>query len=168
MRISFLLSGVVLLAALPACENQHVGRLCFIQRTTGEGSNVVVNPQALECPSRLCLHYPRDPGATGEESLDLCTADCTSDEDCKDAETSNNEGSCKTGFACAWPLQADVRLPGPGHHSRRRRDHHAERLRAHGREPAVLPEPLIWEPGEGSQALPRWNLPDKTRRFPRD
>jgi hypothetical protein len=107
MRLSSLVlsvCGLLAIAALPACEDQHVGRMCFIQRSTGEGTNVVVNPQALECPSRLCLHYPKDQNASAESSLDLCTAECSSDADCE-GETSNSAGACKTGFKCAWPVQ---------------------------------------------------------------
>ncbi|HEY3356320.1 MAG TPA: hypothetical protein VGQ83_23915 [Polyangia bacterium] len=107
MRLSSLvltLCGLFFIVALPACEDQHVGRMCFIQRSTGEGTNVVVNPQALECPSRLCLHYPKDPGATAEAALDLCTTECASDDECS-GETTNAPGSCKTGFKCAWPVQ---------------------------------------------------------------
>ena len=89
MRTSSLvvtLAGLLFLVAMPACEDQHIGRMCFIQRATGEGTNVVVNPQALECPARLCLHYPPDPSSgqavAGGKGLDLCTAECSSDGDC--------------------------------------------------------------------------------------
>ncbi len=107
MRISWVHLSIAAMIALGAgCENQHVGRMCFIQRDLGAGTSVVVNAQALECPSRLCMHYPKDPGATGVDSLDLCTAGCSSDEDCSDGETSSDSpGTCKGGFACAWPVQ---------------------------------------------------------------
>jgi hypothetical protein len=88
----------------PGCEDQHVGRLCFIQRDVAEGANVVVNPQALECPSRMCMYY-KDLSVSGVEPKSLCTAECSSDSDC-DGETSNSdESKCKTGFKCAWPVE---------------------------------------------------------------
>ena len=92
------------LVGTAGCEDQHVGRLCFIQRDVGQGTNVVVNPQALECPSRMCLYY-KHPMATGVQPLALCTAECSSDSDCEGETSSTDQAMCKTGFKCAWPIE---------------------------------------------------------------
>jgi hypothetical protein len=106
MRLSLMLVTCMTLGLFlaPGCENQHVGRLCFIQRDVAEGSNVVVNPQALECPSRMCLFY-KDPAVAGVEALSLCTAECSSDGDCDGETSSSDTAMCKTGFKCAWPIE---------------------------------------------------------------
>jgi hypothetical protein len=118
MRIGSCLLSLALvagLAVLAGCEDQHIGRMCFIQRDLGTKSpSVVVNPQALECPSRLCLHHPREGGAADTsdsldgDSLDLCTAECESNDDCE-GQTGSTAGECKHGFVCDWPVQ----VPGP-------------------------------------------------------
>jgi hypothetical protein len=107
MRISSLMLFAVAVSsvALLACNDQHVGRQCFIQRDTTsttaseEGSPIVVNPQALECPSRLCLH-----ASQAGTTLDLCTTECGSDDDCE-GETSQSAGWCTQGFRCVWPVE---------------------------------------------------------------
>jgi hypothetical protein len=106
MRLSLTLVTCMMLGLFlaPGCEDQHVGRLCFIQRDVAEGANVVVNPQALECPSRMCLYY-KDPAVTGVEPLALCTAECSSDGDCGGETSSSDQSMCKTGFKCAWPIE---------------------------------------------------------------
>jgi hypothetical protein len=112
MRLSLTLVTCMMLGLFlaPGCENEHVGRLCFIQRDVAEGANVVVNPQALECPSRMCLYY-KDPSVTGVEPLSLCTAECSSDGDCGGETASSGmseedqKARCKTGFKCAWPVE---------------------------------------------------------------
>ncbi len=106
MRLSLMLVTCMTLGLLlaPGCDDQKIGRLCFIQRDVAEGANVVVNPQALECPSRMCLYY-KDPTVSGVDPLSLCTAECSGDGDC-DGETSSSDAAmCKTGFKCAWPVE---------------------------------------------------------------
>jgi hypothetical protein len=70
----------------------------------GSGTTATINPEALECPSRICLL----PGAEKTtDTTSLCTADCQSDDDCSDAETgprnSSTDHHCETGFACIVP-----------------------------------------------------------------
>jgi len=89
---------------LSACEDKAIGRVCELQ-AEGEENQAIVNPQALECPSRVCLRPARD--VNKAESIDttsLCTAECSSDSDCDGAETRNSANNldkrCKGGFVC--------------------------------------------------------------------
>jgi hypothetical protein len=89
-----------------SCENKHIGRSCQLtvdpDAGTSAGSTATLDV-ALECPSRICMLPAReaffsDTPPTGS----LCTADCSSDDDCADAElrSSSNPAGCKGGFAC--------------------------------------------------------------------
>jgi hypothetical protein len=86
------------------CEDKHIGRVCSLDTPdaggTGTGTSATLNGQAVECPSRICLLPAGDltPATTGP----LCTAGCSSDDDCSDGETSSSAASaqCKTGFTC--------------------------------------------------------------------
>jgi hypothetical protein len=92
------------LLALAGCEDKAIGRVCEVQADAGT-EQAVVNGQALECPSRLCLRPA--PDLTVAQTVDttaLCTAECSKDSDCDGAETraSNNsrDKRCRTGFVC--------------------------------------------------------------------
>lgn len=96
---------LLLVAGNFSCEDKHIGRVCDLQidaGVTGSGSssNAVLNT-ALECPSRICL-LPAN--ARGVNTTSLCTADCSSDDDCSDAETRDKSSSsdlrCQEGFTC--------------------------------------------------------------------
>jgi hypothetical protein len=86
------------------CEDKHVGRVCSLDTpdagNTGTATSATLNGQAVECPSRICLLPAGDlkPATTGP----LCTASCSTDDDCSDGETSSSAAStqCKTGFTC--------------------------------------------------------------------
>ena len=102
------LAGVLALTAVAAfgCENKHIGRTCDLAvpdaGAPSSGSEATVNPDALECPSRICLL----PGADKTTNTTaLCTADCSSDDDCGDSEgtTDPNNNHCKSGFVCMVP-----------------------------------------------------------------
>jgi hypothetical protein len=58
--------GVGLLGALGAmgCTENPVGRKCFIGADAGNDTQAIIASPALECPSRTCLHFPKDEGAT--------------------------------------------------------------------------------------------------------
>ena len=94
--------GVGALAA--GCADNHVGRACDIgAQVDGGQTNAIVNPSALECPSRVCLL----PNAEKTTSISmptgpLCTADCSSDDDCANGErrSGGNTRGCQSGFKC--------------------------------------------------------------------
>ena len=88
---------LTLLAALAGCNDNPVGRKCFVGGDGGPNQSIVASP-ALECPSRTCLHTPRERELPeGSEYADLCTARCSSDDDCDKVP----ESPCVTGFTCA-------------------------------------------------------------------
>lgn len=102
--ISTLLSIAVLtgLAAVTAaCEENPVGRECFIGLDAGTPSQAIVASPALECQSRLCLRVPQERTQLPEDSeyTNLCTAECSSDQDCDRVP----ESPCQTGFTCMIP-----------------------------------------------------------------
>jgi hypothetical protein len=95
---------VTLAVGNTSCEDKHIGRPCdlSIDPDAGSGSAMVASIDvALECPSRICLY----PGKVGNvDTGSLCTADCSSDDDCRDGETRNTSDPedfrCKKGFSC--------------------------------------------------------------------
>jgi hypothetical protein len=98
----FLLVAVVL--GVAACEDKAIGRVCEVQADGGSDQSLI-NGQALECPSRICLRPA--PDGTLAQSVDttaLCTAECSKDSDCDGAETrvasNNRDKRCRTGFVC--------------------------------------------------------------------
>lgn len=98
---ALMLGGV---AFLTACEDKAIGRVCEAQADGGL-NEVVLNAQALECPSRVCLRPARDLAKSEEvDTTALCTAECSKDSDCDGAETRNASNSrdkrCKSGFVC--------------------------------------------------------------------
>jgi hypothetical protein len=88
------------------CEDKHIGRKCDLDvsdaGTATGNTSATINAQAVECPSRICL-LPAEDKTTNTGSL--CTADCSSDDDCSDSEGTSNPADvhCKTGFACLVP-----------------------------------------------------------------
>jgi hypothetical protein len=85
------------------CEDKHIGRVCDLDTqdagapTTGTSSTI--QGQAVECPSRICLLPAMEKTTT---TGPLCTATCSSDDDCSDGETTSDQTSrqCKSGFVC--------------------------------------------------------------------
>src|SRR5882724_7452980 len=86
------------------CEDKHIGRVCDLDTatvaTSMSGTNATFNGQAVECPTRICVLPSAQGGATTTTSL--CTAGCSSDDDCSDGETTSDQNGkqCKKGFAC--------------------------------------------------------------------
>ena len=76
--------------ALVGCEDEDVGVPCQMTSAldAGASSSTQINPQAMDCRSRLCLLY-------GVDSKALCTKICKDDGDCPD-ETE----TCPEGFTC--------------------------------------------------------------------
>ena len=104
--------GVVILAA-GACDDKHIGRPCQLGAAppdagTSGGAFATVTSPALECPSRICV-LPNDVNgdATMYHESAFCTASCSTDDDCSDAETGDKNNPtdthCKTNFVCTWP-----------------------------------------------------------------
>lgn len=112
--------GIAALAliALGGCEDKHIGRPCCLNAdctVTAQPTNVSVNSEALECPSRVCIlpNQQKDSNGTGP----FCTDSCSSDDDCADGETraggdAGNDTRCATGFVCrvVIPNLANVAL----------------------------------------------------------
>jgi hypothetical protein len=88
-RFVYLLS----LASLFACSEIPVGRQCFISADAAPPNQTVVSSPALECQSRTCLHL-------ANQSPDLCTGECSTNEDCVADDTT----TCEGGFVCTVPV----------------------------------------------------------------
>jgi hypothetical protein len=101
MLRSFAVFGVVALSALSACSGEPVGRICDLGTETPATTEVVVASPSLDCVTRTCLRVPLGkelPAGsqfpTGNNGL--CTAECSSDDDCDRVP----ESPCTTGFTC--------------------------------------------------------------------
>ena len=101
-----LLALVFAIASLTStgCEDKAIGRVCEVEADAGTGQSIL-NGQALECPSRVCVRPSPDPTlAASIDTTALCTAECSKDSDCDGAETrsANNklDKRCRTGFVC--------------------------------------------------------------------
>jgi hypothetical protein len=102
---SLSLATLGLLAALAAivtgCTDNPVGRKCDLGEQTPLPGDVVVASQSLDCVSRTCLRYPAmralPPGSASlEANIGLCTAECSSADDCDRVP----ESPCVLGFTC--------------------------------------------------------------------
>jgi hypothetical protein len=107
--LAFAFAVIFAALGLSGCENKHIGRQCELgpggSVDGGMGATAIISSPALECPARICIlpGAEKDPHGTGP----LCTASCSTDDDCADAEgtSATDLGSplCKTGFFCAVP-----------------------------------------------------------------
>jgi hypothetical protein len=104
-KLGQLALGIVLVGLVSVgCEDKHIGRVCSLDTATDAGTTTgttaTLNGQAIECPSRICLQPAADMAAMNTGPL--CTATCSTDDDCSDGETSSDPKSaqCKTGFTC--------------------------------------------------------------------
>jgi hypothetical protein len=129
LRLSLL--GALALATIAfgnaGCEDKKIGLPCDVLSDAGP-PQFVYNPQALECPSRICVKPAADPDAVKNlpdpVTGPLCSASCSQDSDCsggslRPLRCENNtkpcpgsgtcsdktqctpDYSCTTGFACA-------------------------------------------------------------------
>jgi hypothetical protein len=105
------LTGLLALAA--GCDARPLGRMCEALPGAGDARGpdprTVINDQALECRTQLCLQQAPVAGVAHQvDTSALCTADCTQDSDCQDAELRDpgrsGDRRCKTGFYCGTPL----------------------------------------------------------------
>jgi hypothetical protein len=100
--LAFAIAGVVLLGLVATgCEDNHIGRVCSLDApdagASGTGTSAILNGSAVECPSRICLLPAEDKvPMTGP----LCTAGCSSDDDCDGETSSSNKLQCHSGFTC--------------------------------------------------------------------
>ena len=100
--VSSLLAGLALY--LGGCADNQIGRLCLNPSTPVTNGVTFVNP-APDCPSRLCMITPKSTDSPADSphrnsELSICTAECTSDNDCASAYTDNPR--CAR-FVCAVP-----------------------------------------------------------------
>jgi hypothetical protein len=98
------LALAALAGAAAGCPRVKVGTPCDL--AVGDGgladadpSTATINPSAAECPGRLCVQPAAEKSTT---TGPLCSADCSSDDDCDNNETTRsvNDPRCKRGFAC--------------------------------------------------------------------
>ncbi len=90
-----------------SCENKHIGRTCGLSvdpdAGTSSGTTATLDV-GLECPSRICLLPAQEAAAKTPPTTSLCTADCSSDDDCSDGERRNagdiTDQRCQGGFVC--------------------------------------------------------------------
>jgi hypothetical protein len=99
--LAVVLGGVLMTSG---CEDKHIGRVCSLDvpdaSVSQTGTTATFNGQAVECPTRICV-LPAAEKTTNTTSL--CSAFCSSDDDC-DGETGNSSSAqCKSGFACVYP-----------------------------------------------------------------
>lgn len=110
-QATFLMTLGVLVVGWVAsgCDDKHIGRPCEANAdagTTGAsgGQISIVSSPVLACPSRICL-LPADMSVAGQNGDGaFCTATCSTDDDCADAETgTKGDGTtlCKSNFVCA-------------------------------------------------------------------
>jgi hypothetical protein len=114
-RISLLGAFVLATVAIfgnTGCEDKAIGRPCDVL-TAALPEQGVYNPQALDCPTRICVkpavstdgHSPTvDPLTTA-----YCSASCSQDSDC-DGQTrdkgavNGSDTRCVNGYTCAIPF----------------------------------------------------------------
>jgi len=106
-----LLFALATLSLGGACEDKHVGRICELGTNSPDGgssggSTAIISSPALECPSRICILPAGDTGNVANTGP-LCTAGCSSNDDCSDGETgpkgNPTDRHCEQGFVCMWP-----------------------------------------------------------------
>src|SRR5687768_3566388 len=99
--VHLLIALVVTATLVGGCEENPVGRICFIGADAGNDNQAIIASPALECPSRTCLHQPlQGQLPMGSQYADLCTAECASDDECDKVP----ESPCVNGFTCAIPV----------------------------------------------------------------
>lgn len=106
-RLALAASFVIIASSLVgACSQSGVGRPCGIGAGAGGAGGMgpatedIINSQALECPSRICLQKAPEPGATPPTPGPLCTADCEADSDCE-TDLIGGTNRCRSRFVCA-------------------------------------------------------------------
>jgi hypothetical protein len=110
-RRHVVLGGLLSIAALAVlasgCTDSPVGRKCDLGVQTPQPNAVVVASLSLDCVSRTCLRYPParelPPGSIPlAANAGLCTAECSSSDDCDRVP----ESPCVLGFTCGIAVTA--------------------------------------------------------------
>jgi hypothetical protein len=104
-----LVVALALSTSIGACSQNGVGRPCNVGAVgaggTAGGGEDIINSQALECPSRICLQKSAEANAVSTvQPGALCTASCTADDDCETELIDKKApagGKCKSKFVCA-------------------------------------------------------------------
>jgi hypothetical protein len=112
-RISLLGAFILATVALfgnTGCEDKAIGRPCDVL-TKASDEQGVYNPQALDCPTRICLKPAVATGAptVSPETTAYCSASCSQDSDCdgqtRDMSVKNGSDTrCVNGYTCAIPF----------------------------------------------------------------
>ena len=88
-------------------EASGVGSPCDTLAVAGPNQGIY-NPQALDCPSRICLKPAVQAGAsTPVSTTAFCSAECKDDSDCsgQTRDLANAlDTRCSTGFTCGIPF----------------------------------------------------------------
>jgi hypothetical protein len=112
------LTGLLGLAG--GCDSRPLGRMCEVLPGGGDArgsdAETIINDRALECRTQLCLQQsPVTSTAHEVDTAALCTADCSRDSDCRDAELRDpgrsGDRRCRTGFYCGVPLSTGAVAP---------------------------------------------------------
>jgi hypothetical protein len=94
------LIGLIGLIGLVACSGSPVGRICDLGTAMPDPSEVAIASPSLDCVSRTCLKVPLTNPTPPKGSMyptgtnGLCTAECTSNDDCDRVP----ESPCLSGF----------------------------------------------------------------------
>jgi len=102
----FVASLATMALGVGGCEDKAIGRVCELT-AEGNQNQAIVNGQALECPSRICLRPAKDVSKSEMvNTTSLCSAECSKDSDCDGGETRSSypnrtlDKRCKSGFVC--------------------------------------------------------------------
>jgi hypothetical protein len=88
---------------MAGCKDSAIGRPCVINVDAG-AKVAIIEPQALECPSRLCVHPPAE-GSPRTPVVNLCTDSCEGDGDCEGMTDPKSDKLCHSGFICMVVLE---------------------------------------------------------------
>jgi hypothetical protein len=100
---------VAMVMGTASCEDKHIGRACQLSvgtDTGGASGTTSTIDVGLECPSRICILPSREAAQVAKPpTTSLCTADCSSDDDCAGSElrSAGNPAGCMAGFVCKIP-----------------------------------------------------------------
>lgn len=92
-------------------SGQRIGNACELRADAGV-YKTVVNPQAPECESQICVKPAVDPQvAATVDTGATCSAECTTAADCANAELRSGKAGdlrCRSGFACGVATETGI------------------------------------------------------------
>jgi hypothetical protein len=116
ISVAFVALLSVFVISLTGCEESDLGRYCVVgfDNTTGGEGVKAINSEAPECLDRICIlqtmvSVSDTEEATELETIQYCSKKCSSDSDCKSADSSAN---CSQGFVCILMGQESKDLDG--------------------------------------------------------